>query len=104
MEEHESPMSAPRADSSAEAITRRGIIALSPFFVIMSRIMGGFFTLVGLFLIVAGVAGDFDTADGDGGGLLLTIIGVVVAALGLGIFFGGPRYARFVRRYHGAES
>lgn len=79
---------------------RRGIIALSPFFVVMSRILGVAVTLIGLLLAAAGVAGAVDGADD---GLVLAIVGAVIAAGGLLVFFGGPRYARMVRRYHGAD-
>ena len=90
-----------RPDTPAEAAMRQGIMVLSPFFVVMSRIVGVLIALIGLFLLVAGVAG---AADGTDGALVLAIVGLVLTALGLGIFFGGPRYARTVRRYHGADS
>lgn len=91
----------PRPDTPTEAAMRRGIIALSPFFVMMSRIVGGLVTVIGLLLLVAGIAGALDDSDG---GVVLAIVGLVVAAVGLLAFFGGPRYARTVRRHHGAES
>jgi len=80
---------------------RQGIIALSPFFVVMSRAIGVLLTLIGLFLLVAGVAG---AADGTDGALVLAVVALVLTVLGLGIFVGGPRYARTVRRRHGAQA
>ena len=80
---------------------RRGIIAMSPFFVMMSRLVGGLLTAIALFLVAVGVAG---AIDGSGGGIVVALVGAVLAGLGLLIFVGGPRYARTVRRYHGADS
>ncbi len=91
-------MSEPRSGGPAETAMRQGIIALSPFFVVVSRLMGVLISGVGLLLVVAGIAG------ADDGGLVLAVVGLVLVALGLLIFFGGPRYARTVRRHHGAGS
>lgn len=101
MDNQESQAPDPQTDTPAEAAMRRGIIALSPFFVVMSRFVGGLLTLIALFLVAAGVAG---AVDGSSSGVVVAIVGAVLAALGLAIFVGGPRYARTVRRYHGADS
>lgn len=91
----------PRTDSATEAAMRRGIIALSPFFVVMSRFVGGLLTVIALFLVAAGVA---SAVDGSDSGVVVAIVGAVLTGLGLAIFIGGPRYARTVRRAHGADS
>lgn len=36
-------------------------------------------------------------------GVVLSIVGLAIAALGVLVFWGGPRYAGIVRRYHGAD-
>lgn len=77
---------------------RRGIIAMSPFFVAMCRIMGVAITLVGGFLLVVGIAA------GGGPNLVLSLVSGVIVAVGALIIWGGPRYARVVRRYQGADS
>lgn len=101
MDDQEYPTPDPRTDSPTEAAMRRGIIALSPFFVVMSRFVGGLLTVIALFLVAAGVAG---AVDGSGSGVVVAIVGAVLVAVGLAVFFGGSRYARMVRRSHGADS
>lgn len=101
MDDQESRPPDPETDSPAEAAMRQAINALSPFFVVMSRLVGGLLTAVALFLVAAGVAA---AVDGSGSGVVVTIIGAVLTGLGLAVFFGGPRYARTVRRHHGAGS